>query len=508
VVDAKVIVMEPSDSQARSLEALLKFLDLSPVRFHDMAELGRKTEGAHDWLALIVGAETIFKEGQELIARLRAMSQPLPVIYLSSDGLPKIAETSADIAWLHLDLPVKQRRLSAVLNQAQNVRNGHPTQPGAHRFRPSGNSGPMRAIHRLIEQVAPFDTNVLILGESGTGKEMVARHIHELSGRAGHPFVPVNCGAIPSDLLESELFGHEKGAFTGALTTRIGRFEFAEGGTLFLDEIGDMSLQMQVKLLRVLQERSFERVGSNRTLMCNVRIIAATHRDLEAAIIAGRFREDLFYRLNVFPVQVPPLRERLEDLPVLIEHLVRRQSENAGRNIRLDKSAMGCLAGNRWPGNVRELANLLERLAILYPDKTVSAEDLPERYRAGGAGAWFSGVRIAVPADAASDPLMGEALAAADSRLELESAAGSEEESSSDSATVRTIDPSTLNGAAIDSALKSGGIDLKDHLSAIEIDLIRKALVEAHGTVAEAARLLKIRRTTLVEKLRKYRLSA
>ena len=180
--------------------------------------------------------------------------QPLPLIYLSSDGLPKIAESSGDLAWLHLELPVKQRRLSAVLNQAQNVRNGHPTQPGAHRFRPSGTSRAMRDVHRLIEQVAPFDTSVLILGESGTGKEMVARHIHELSHRARHPFVPVNCGAIPADLLESELFGHEKGAFTGALSTRLGRFEFAEGGTLFLDEIGDMSLQMQVKLLRVLQE--------------------------------------------------------------------------------------------------------------------------------------------------------------------------------------------------------------------------------------------------------------
>ena len=477
MVDAKVIVMEPSDSQARTLEAVLKFLDLAPVRFHDMAELGRKTAGAHDWLALIVGAETIAAEGEELVARLRAMSQPLPVIYLSSDGLPKIAETSGDIAWLQLDLPVKQRRLSAVLNQAQNVRNGHPVQPGTHRFRPSGTSTPMRAVHRLVEQVAPFDTNVLILGESGTGKEMVARHVHELSGRSGHPFVPVNCGAIPADLLESELFGHEKGAFTGALTARVGRFEFAEGGTLFLDEIGDMSLQMQVKLLRVLQERSFERVGSNRTLMCNVRIIAATHRDLDAAILAGRFREDLFYRLNVFPIQMPPLRERLEDLPVLIEHLVRRQSENAGRHIRLDKGAMQCLMQNRWPGNVRELANLLERLAILFPHKTVTADDLPERYRAVGPGAFFNpGVRMPSPPESLCDSAVDELLEADD--------------------------------PDVGQALKSGGIDLKDHLSAIEIDLIRKALAEADGTVAEAARLLKIRRTTLVEKLRKYRLTA
>ena len=490
MVDAKVIVMEPSDSQASELAALLRFLDLEPVRFHDLAELGRKTEGAHDWLALIVGAETIAREGSELVARLRAMAQPLPVIFLSSDGLPKIAESSGDIAWLHLDLPVKQRRLSAVLNQAQNVRNGHPTQPGAHRFRPSGNSAAMRAIHRLVEQVAPFDTNVLILGESGTGKEMVARHVHELSGRAGHPFVPVNCGAIPADLLESELFGHEKGAFTGALSTRLGRFEFAEGGTLFLDEIGDMSLQMQVKLLRVLQERSFERVGSNRTILCNVRIIAATHRDLDAAILGGRFREDLFYRLNVFPVQMPPLRERLEDLPVLIDHLVRRQGQNAGRHIRLDKGAMRCLSANRWPGNVRELANLLERLAILYPDQTVTADDLPERYRTSGTGAWFGGGMPILP--------VPEAARGGPATVKAEESPTAEEPSDASS----ECDDEEV------SDLKSGGIDLKDHLSAIEIGLIRKALQEADGTVAEAARLLKIRRTTLVEKLRKYRLSA
>jgi len=512
VADAKVIVIEPSDLEARSLQTLLRFLDLEPIHVRDLLELRQSPHSAsQDCLAVIVGKETVVKFGAELVAQLRAMPQPLPVIYLSTDGLPKISESSGDLAWFHMELPVKQRRLSAVLNQAQNVRKGHPTQPGTHHFRPSGTSRPMRDVHRLIEQVAPFDTNVLILGESGTGKEMVARHIHELSGRAGHPFVPVNCGAIPADLLESELFGHEKGAFTGALTTRLGRFEFAEGGTLFLDEIGDMSLQMQVKLLRVLQERTFERVGSNRTIRCNVRIIAATHRDLDAAISAGRFREDLFYRLNVFPLQMPPLRERLEDLPVLIEHLVQRQGQIAGRHIRLDKEAMNCLARNPWPGNVRELANLLERLAILFPDQTVTAADLPERYRNKGTDGWFgSGMRIVTPAPDAekrtgpSHALLEELLEAGETEL-------SDTAELADMANfVDVEDVEDLGGRVQAENIEwpRGGIDLKVHMSTIEIGLIRKALEEADGTVAEAARLLGMRRTTLVEKLRKYRLSA
>jgi sigma-54 specific flagellar transcriptional regulator A len=525
VLDAKVIVIEPSDSQARTLETLLRFLDLQPVHVHDVAEFRqyRRTE-SHDWLALIVGKETVAEQGRELIAELRAMALPLPVIYLSTDGLPKIAESSGDLVWFHLDYPVKQRRLSAVLDQAHNIRKGHPTQPGAHRFRPSGTSRAMRAVHRLIEQVAPHDTNVLILGESGTGKEMVARHIHELSGRAGHPFVPVNCGASPADLLESELFGHEKGAFTGALSTRQGRFEFAEGGTLFLDEIGDMSLQMQVKLLRVLQERTFERVGSNRTMRCNVRIIAATHRDLDSAISAGRFREDLFYRLNVFPVQMPPLRERLEDLPVLIEHLGQRQEQMAGRHIKLDKQAMNCLARNPWPGNVRELSNLLERLAVLFPEQTISADDLPERYRNQGAAAWIgSGVSV-LPSSQAATAARSAAQACAAPVASIRDAIDSvdsinfvdcrrtRDEAARDADAARdpleAEDVADAEDGTADGTLPHGGIDLKNHLSAIEIGLIRKALRDADGTVAGAARLLNIRRTTLVEKLRKYHLSA
>jgi sigma-54 specific flagellar transcriptional regulator A len=292
--------------------------------------------------------------------------------------------------------------------------------------------------------------------------------------------VPVNCGAIPAELLESELFGHEKGAFTGALSMRMGRFEFAEGGTLFLDEIGDMSLQMQVKLLRVLQERSFERVGSNRTLRCNVRIVAATHRNLEAAISAGTFREDLYYRLNVFPVQMPPLRDRREDLPVLIEHLVARHAQGPSRKIRLDRAAISCLARYSWPGNVRELANLLERLAILFPGHTIRLEDLPERYRSA--------------LDAQDQDILAEEFL----EPEIEFPEGP------DGPDVISLPEMTGKEAV----LPRGGLDLKDHLCAIEVGLIRCALVEADGTIAEAARLLRMRRTTLVEKLRKYRLSA
>jgi sigma-54 specific flagellar transcriptional regulator A len=205
---------------------------------------------------------------------------------------------------------------------------------------PVGRSPAIDGLDQLMRQVAGYDSTVLIRGESGCGKELVARRIHELSHRSRGPFVPVNCGAIPRDLLESELFGHEKGAFTGALTTRVGRFELADGGTLFLDEIGDMSVDMQVKLLRVLQERAFERVGSGEQRRANVRIVAATHRDLEARSRTGEFREDLFFRLNVFPIAVPPLRERVDDLPALIDDLVRRGEAEGRPSITFTQTAL------------------------------------------------------------------------------------------------------------------------------------------------------------------------
>ena len=478
MAETKVLVIDSNESQARVLETLLRFLDLEPVLIQSLSQMGEALQVTPlEWLAVIVSSDSVLNEGTNLGESLRSLRMRPPVIHLSSDGLPKIADTTGDISWFHLEAPVKQRRLSAVLAQIRALRGDQPAQVRAHRFRPSGESPAMHDVHRLIEQVAPFDANVLLLGESGTGKEMAARHIHELSRRADQPFVPVNCGAIPADLLESELFGHEKGAFTGALSTRLGRFEFAEGGTLFLDEIGDMSLQMQVKLLRVLQERSFERVGSNRTIRCDVRIIAATHRDLESAIGDGQFREDLFYRLNVFPVQMPPLRDRLEDLPVLIEFLVERQMRGGGKGIRFAPDALACLSRNFWPGNVRELANLLERLAILFPGKLIGAADLPPTYRGQ---------------PAAASVVAGKWLL-------------SEERAERAVAAIAEVAPRPDES---EKSLPRGGLDLKDHLCAIEVGLIRQALDEADGTVAEAARLLRMRRTTLVEKLRKYRMTA
>jgi len=347
---------------------------------------------------------------------------------------------------------------------------------------PTGASPAIAAVNRLIQQVSPYDSTVLILGESGTGKEICARAIHAMSPRRQRPFVAVNCGAIPAELLESELFGHEKGSFTGAITTRKGRFEIAEGGTLFLDEIGDMSLPMQVKLLRVLQERIYERVGSNVSSECDVRIIAATHRNLEESIVRGNFRGDLFYRLNVFPIEMPALSERLDDLPELIRDFVKVAAKRGRPALRLLPETLEALAGYSWPGNIRELSNLIERLAILCPDRAVGIGDLPARYR---------------PTDWTA-PIATATLTAEIPQL-LASMAGSDEAES------EAVLPASLWAGEQDAItrLPEQGVDLRAHLMVIERSLISQALQRSGGTVAHAARLLSLRRTTLVEKLRK-----
>ena len=232
-----------------------------------------------------------------------------------------------------------------------------------------GNSSVLEAVLEQVERVAPTDSTVIIQGETGTGKELIAHAIHNLSSRCGRPFVRLNCAAIPLDLLESELFGHEKGAFTGAIAQKIGRFELADKGTLFLDEIGDIPPALQPKLLRVLQEQEFERLGSTRTHQVDVRLVAATNRDLEEMVNHGQFRSDLYYRLNVFPIQLPPLRERREDIPALVTHFVERFGRRMGREIdSIPPETMSALSSYQWPGNIRELQNLIERAVILSND--------------------------------------------------------------------------------------------------------------------------------------------
>jgi sigma-54 specific flagellar transcriptional regulator A len=353
----------------------------------------------------------------------------------------------------------------------------------------------MQQVFEIVEQVAPSRATVLITGDSGTGKELVANALHQRSTRASGPFVKLHCAALAESLLESELFGHEKGSFTGAMTRKDGRFQIADGGTLFLDEIGDMSLPMQVKLLRVLQERAFERVGSALQYRCNVRIIAATHRDLEAAITNGGFREDLFYRLNVFPIEMPALRTRTGDLPILMQNFS-DLNVAAGRGpVAFSAAAMDCLTRYRWPGNVRELGNLMERLSILCAGRLVTTADLPPRYLPRDFTPPNEVERI--PA-VLPDPVPAATLAATPALLEGESGEGT---SLAEREVLFMLEP-TAAGSGI--VLPPCGIDLRAHVSAIEESLVRQALERGNGVVAQAARLLGLRRTTLVEKLRKF----
>jgi sigma-54 dependent transcriptional regulator, flagellar regulatory protein len=362
--------------------------------------------------------------------------------------------------------------------------------PAATTRLPTGNSPAIREVIALIRQVAAHDSTVLILGESGTGKEVTARAIHDLSPRRNRPFVAVNCGAIPAELLESELFGHEKGSFTGAISARKGRFEIAEGGTLFLDEIGDMSPPMQVKLLRVLQERVFERVGNHVPIRCNVRIIAATHRNLEESIERGTFREDLYHRINVFPIDMPPLRRRIEDLPLIVQNFVAQNVLEGRSAVHFARRTLAALAMHPWTGNVRELGNLIERLSITAGGRIVQIEDLPSKYRPAEGWVWEE----QQPVIADDDSVLGE-----EETLDL-----------LEGGTLDAAPASPPQGVASDTLTKlpEAGIDLRAHLLAIERALVQQALDRANGTVAHAARLLNLRRTTLVEKLRKLGIEA
>jgi len=322
-----------------------------------------------------------------------------------------------------------------------------------------GASPALQGVFRVLSKVAPTDSTVLVTGESGTGKELLVRALHRNSPRRDKPFVPINCGAIPKDLLESDLFGHEKGAFTHAIRTKVGRFELAEGGTVFLDEIGEMDLALQVKILRVLQEKEFERVGGTKTLHADVRVVAATNRDLEEEVRQGRFREDLYYRLNVIPIHLPPLRERGDDIVLLAEHFLQRFCQRQKRPpLPLSPEARAALLAYSWPGNVRELENFMERLTILCEGEQICLRDLPAK----------------ILQEVGYAPPLPEPAPA----------------------------PGGFRWPTL-ADLESLGMGLKEFLDTAEARLVDEALAQSDGVKNRAAELLGIKRTTLIEKLKK-----
>lgn len=473
--EIRILLIDDNQERRRDLKVILDFVGEETVACDSGSwREAVANEESDTFSCLIVGDCTNALE--KVVADILEWDKGLPIILVDGVELPESAAEDLRRAFIaKVETPPKYTKMMDSLHRAQVYKDQYSADPArAHRreaqlFRSLvGTSRSVIKVRELMAQVADKDVNVLITGESGTGKEVVARNLHYHSHRRHKPFVPVNCGAIPSELLESELFGHEKGAFTGAVTSRAGRFEMAQGGTIFLDEIGDMPLHMQVKLLRVLQERTYERVGGTKTIDADVRVIAATHQNLEALIEEGKFREDLYYRINVFPLDMPPLRERTEDIPLLLNELVSRIENEKRGSIRFNSASIMALCRHDWPGNVREMANLVERLIITHPYGVIGVSDLPKRFR---------------HVDEMDEETIQE--------LEQVQSAGVPGYVSMDAPALLPVN----------------GIDLKEYLNNLESNLIRQALDDCNGVVARAAEKLKIRRTTLVEKMRKYDLN-
>lgn len=368
-----------------------------------------------------------------------------------------------------------------------------------------GASPGAEAIRHLIERVASSSATVLITGESGTGKELVARALHDQSDRSGGNFVPINCAAIPKDLLESELFGHRKGAFTGAMADRIGRFELAHGGTIFLDEIGDLSLDMQVKLLRVLQERTVDPVGGLKSVEVDVRVVAATHRDLESEIEAGRFREDLYYRLNVLPLNTPALRQRKQDVPALLLHFAEHFAGKGQTPITFTIDFMEALKDYAWPGNVRELSNLVDRFNTLFSGQLLSLATVPSSLLPKGLRN-LQAERVTTPIVDSLEivaPLNAKEIHHSAKAEVMNPFANPAPPLAMDMHIHNEVEDIIMLAQGIPS-LPPEGLSLKDRLADIERDLIVQALSRTDGNVSQTARLLNLQRTTLIEKLNKY----
>ena len=411
-------------------------------------------------------------DGMELLRRLGAQHPDVPVVMITAHGSVENAVEAVKLgAFDYVEKPFDQEQIRQVVAKAIKThslsrRDTHPEKTDVTgRFRLVGDSPAIRQIYGIIEKVANTPSTVLITGESGTGKELIARALHENSSRQDGPFIKINCAAIPKTLMESELFGYEKGAFTGAVGAKPGRFELAHGGTLFLDEIGEIPVEMQVKLLRVLQESEFERVGGIKTIKVDVRLVTATNRDLAAELAAGGFREDLYYRLNVVPIHLPPLRERREDIALLVGHFITKFNERLRKQItHIEPAAVERLVSYNWPGNIRELENVIERTMLFCEAPVIRLGNLP------------------------AELLLGE-----DRHLP---------------AAALSTSPSQPNLAAMPATLPAGDAvgSLKEAVRAeterVERELIQRALDETGGNVTQAARRLKISRKSLQTKMK------
>ncbi|MDR1576732.1 MAG: sigma 54-interacting transcriptional regulator [Deltaproteobacteria bacterium] len=464
-----------------------------------LAESGRLALGIleeHGWVDLILTDMTMPDGGGiELLVKVKERSPEIPVILLTAHGtIERAVEAMKEGAFDYLTKPCRNAEILRAVSKALEVsrlgrQNKELREALADRFsfgRLIGKSKPMQELYKYLEKVAPTRANVLITGESGTGKELVAQAIHYNSPRSKRSFVAVNCSALSENLLESELFGHEKGAFTGAVATKVGRFEMAHEGTIFLDEVGEIGASAQVKLLRVLQERAIERVGGGASIKVDVRVVAATNRDLKREVAAGRFREDLFYRLNVVHLRLPPLRDRLDDLPLLMEHFLEKHRQGPEKAI-IHPETRRLLFAHSWPGNIRELENVIERGLVLAQGQEIKPEDLPEELRR--------------PPDSGKPTPEPIPQSQAQARWYMDTVKGDGQASSSANGAKPTMDTAWTEVVI---GLLPPGIWLTEALDTLEEGLIRKALAKGDGVQSRAAEILGLKRNVFKYKWDKF----
>jgi DNA-binding NtrC family response regulator len=452
---SRVLIVDDESSLRTALFRILDRKGLSVITANRGDEAKMLCQGDQPLDLALVDLNLPDGDGIDLMTHLKSIHPDCQVIILTGHGTIESAIRATQKGAFHfITKPFNMEELMSLVEKAlthkklqQENQQLRTELHKKYQFEQIiGKSESIQSVLSLVERVADSDSTVLITGESGTGKELVARAVHYNSPRADQAFVAINCGAIPAELLESELFGHIKGAFTGAIANRVGRFEMADGGTIFLDEIGDLEPSLQVKLLRALQQRSFEPVGSTKTVHVNVRVIAATNKNLEEQVTFGKFREDLFYRLNVIPLVIPPLRERKTDVPLLFSHFMEQFNKNKGRRLTgVSPDTMECLVNYTWPGNIRELENLVERLTILKGQGQIEINDLPAKYR--------------------------------------------------------TVASTVLDPVQFD--IPDNGLDFNSAVDQFENNLILRALEKTGWNRNQAALLLRLNRTTLVEKIKK-----